>query len=134
MTDVTRRGYLGGVAAAAVARWEDEEYDLENVEEWDPMDTHSFTTGEFTPEAAGTNGEAPYSGWMVEDDVLNERKATVFYDADGVTVSIGGDSDDGMWFGSHVEFTPADAKEYAAAVFQAAEELERRREVENGDN
>ena len=129
MTDVSRRAYLGGVAATAAAQWADGDYDLEDVEDWDPMDGHTFTTGEYQPVDVGSTGHAPVTDWVVRGDDLEDRSASVFYDRDGVTVSIGGEAA-GLSVSSHAEFTAEDAKAFAASMYRAAEELERRRAAE----
>lgn len=133
MSKVTRREYLGGVAAAAIARWEDEDYSLENVEEWDPIDGGIYTTGEFSPGYLRTSGDGVYSSWGVEDDDLQDRSLVVFYDRDGVNVTMEGEGDN-VYGGALTELDTEEAKEFAAAVFQAAEELEQRRQVDNANS
>lgn len=132
MTDVTRRQYLGGVATLAATRWENEDYDIENVENWDPLKGGTYTTGTFTPQQLTTSGEGTVSGWLLEDDDFTDRTMEVFYDPDAVHLTLEGQGED-LRRGGLAELTTDQARDLAAALFQAAEELDRRQEVSDTD-
>lgn len=90
MTDTTRREYMAGVAALAAARWETEDYDIENVENWEPMKHGTYTTGTFSPGYFSTSGEGKVGGWLLEDEDLSERTLEVFYDTQEVHLTMEG--------------------------------------------
>lgn len=119
-----RREFIGGVAALAATRWENEDYDIEN---WDPMEGGSYTTGSFTPTSMRTSGDGTVAGWLLEADDLVQMTVEVFYDTSGVHLTIEGNGDD-VYGGAQSEFDPHEAKEAAAALYQAAEEYQRRTE------
>ncbi|WP_418280816.1 hypothetical protein [Halorubrum sp. DTA98] len=121
----TRRQYLAGVAALAAARWNDAEYDIDAVDEWGPIKGGLYTTGVFSPESLLTSGNDPAADWLVEDDDLTDRTLEVTYDSEGVQLAIEGSAEDTR-AGGLAEVSPEQAREIAAAIFQAAEELERR--------
>jgi len=125
MTDVTRRQYMGGVAALAATRWENEDYDIENADEWEPLKGGIYETGTFTPAALTTSGDGKVAGWLLEGDDFSERAVEVFYDPSAVHLSFEG-SDGDLRAGGLAELTTEQARELAAALFQAAEELDRR--------
>ncbi|MFB6201358.1 MAG: hypothetical protein ABEI98_05040, partial [Halorhabdus sp.] len=60
MTDLTRRQYLGGVAALAASRWENEDYDIQNVENWEPLGNSLYVTGEITPDEVTASADGEY--------------------------------------------------------------------------
>lgn len=133
MTDTTRREYMAGVAALAAARWETEDYDIENVENWEPMKHGTYTTGTFSPGYFSTSGEGKVGGWLLEDEDLSERTLEVFYDTQEVHLTMEGKSDD-VRSGGLAAFDTDQARDLAAALYQAAEELDRRREVADADD
>ena len=132
MTDLSRRQYMAAVVTAAAARWDNEKYDIENADEWEPMDGGTYETGQFTPSALTTSGDGTVAGWLIEDDKLTERTMEVFYDPSAVHLTFEGKSDE-LRAGGLAELTTDQAREIAAALFQAAEELDRRREEEYED-
>ena len=128
-----RREFMGGVAALAATRWENEDYEIENADEWEPLKGGSYTTGTFVPESMRTSGEGAVAGWLLEDDEFEDRTVEVFYDTSGVHLTIEGSGDD-LYGGAIGEFEPDAAKQLAAALFQAAEEYDRRPEVDDADH
>lgn len=128
MSEATRRQYLGALAAAAAASWEDADYDIENVDEWGDKIEH-VNIGSFGLSLFRSNADLGYSGFLVENDSVEEPTAEVWYDGDGVTVSLEADLADGHYSGSAGEFDPDEAREFAVAIYQAAEELERWQEA-----
>jgi len=127
-----RREFMGGVAALAATRWENEDYDIENAEDWEPIEGGSYTTGTFVPATMRTSGEGAVTSWLLEDAEFEDRTTEVFYDTSGVHVTIEGSSED-LYGGAIGEFDPDEAKQLAAALFQAAEEYDRRSEVDDAD-
>ena len=128
----TRRQYMAGVAALAAGRWSDAEYDIDAVDEWEPLKGGLYTTGVFSPASILTSGDDPDGGWLVEDDDLSERTLEVTYDSDGVQLAIEGSAAD-TCAGGLAELSPEQAREIAAALYQAGEELERRTETSGDD-
>jgi hypothetical protein len=88
MTDLTRRQYIGGVAALAATRWENEDYDIENVENQDSLAHSEVITGEISPKDVTTSADGKYGGVMFSDDDFTERVAQVRYWSDGVSLDI----------------------------------------------
>jgi len=123
-----RREFMGGVAALAVTRWENEDYDIENVENWNPLVGGTYNVGTFTPQLLTTSGDGPVSDWLLEDDEFADRTMEVYYDPDAIHLTFEGEGD-GVRGGGLAELTTDQARDLAAALFQAAEELDRRREV-----
>lgn len=128
MSDVTRRGYLGALAAGATVNWENAEYDIENVDEWGEKIEH-VNIGSFDPSAFRSDADLGCSGFLVENDSVERPTAEVWYDNGGVTVSLEADLVDDDYAGNAGEFDPDEAREFAVAIYQAAEELERWREA-----
>lgn len=127
-----RRDFMSAVAALAGTRWDNEDYDVANVENWDDVDCGSYCTGSFSPLEVNTNGDGPISGWLLEDDELDERMTEVFYTSDAVFISVEGRGEN-IYSGSRGGFEPDQAKQVAAALYQAAEELQQRQEVADGE-
>lgn len=132
MSHVTRRQYLGALAAGAAANWEDAEYDIENVDEWGENIEH-VNIGSFNPSEFRSDADLGYSGFLVENDSVERPTAEVWYDNGGVTVSLEADLEGGDYAGNAGEFDPDEARELAVAIYQAAEELERWREAVDGE-
>ena len=127
-----RREFMGGVAALAATRWDGEDYDIENAENWEPPTGGTFQTGTFTPTLVTTSADGQIGGWLLEDTDFTERTMEVFYDADGVHLTIEGKGD-GVRGGGLAELDTDQARDLAAALYQAAEELDRRPEVDDAD-
>ncbi|RYJ08354.1 hypothetical protein ELS19_17535 [Halogeometricum borinquense] len=117
------------VADLAAVRLDAEDYEIDNADEWGTMGCQSFYTGTFTPNSIQTSGDGTVAGWLLEDDDLDERTLEVFYDTGGVHVAIEG-SGEAVFGSTGCEFSPKLAKQVAAALYQAAEELQRRTEDE----
>lgn len=95
------------------------------IESCDPMGGGNFRTGMFTPEKIKTNGNGSSCNWMVDDGQLTERTVEIYYDREGVHVVLEGKGDD--VHGDAKAMVDVDqAREFAAALYQAAEELDRR--------
>jgi hypothetical protein len=133
MTDLTRRQYLGGVAALAASRWENEDYDIQNVENWDPLGNDLYVTGAITPDEVTASTDGEYGRLTFNDEDFTERTAQVTYWTDGVSLDIEATGAGNVRAGQLLGLTTDQARELAAILFQAAEELDRRREVTNAD-
>ncbi|QDX41784.1 hypothetical protein [Salarchaeum sp. JOR-1] len=133
MTDLTRRQYLGGVAALAASRWENEDYDIQNVENWEPLGTSLYVTGEITPDEVTASADGEYGRLTFNDDDFTERLAQVTYWTEGVSLEIEAKGDGNVRAGQLTGLTTDEARELATILFQAAEELDRRREVDDAD-
>ncbi|ELZ21481.1 hypothetical protein C475_18726 [Halosimplex carlsbadense 2-9-1] len=133
-----RRDFLSSVAALAATRWEQEDYDIDNVEEWAPLEDGGYTTGEFTPSTLTTSWGNEFSGGAFPDEKFSERTVTVFYDTTDVNLCFegrdGDPGDGGLRAGGLIQLTPEQARELGASLYQAGEELERRLEVANADD
>lgn len=121
----TRREYLDGVAAAAAARCAADGYDLSAADEWDPVESGLYPTGEFVPKSLSTSGESGAASWLVEDDGFDNRTIEVGYTPDGVNLTLEGEINGG-YGGALAGLTAEQAKEIGAALYQAGEELQQR--------
>lgn len=125
---MNRRRYMSAVAALASVRWGRQGYDPAELEEWSDLGGGIYTTGEFTPATLIASASGVIGTWRCDDDDdLAERVVSVSYDSRHVSLSLdgetaGGDAEAGALAG----FEPEAAKELGAALYQAAEELERR--------
>ena len=124
-----RRRFIEAVAALAAARWEEEGYDPEDLDGWEPMAPGSYRTGKFAPSLLTTSGEGSAGHWLVEDANLDARSLEIHYDSGGVKLSFEG-TGDALRGGMLAELQPAQARRAAAALYQAAEELDARRGIE----
>ena len=120
-----RRRFIEAVAALAATRWEAEGYDPADLDGWEPMEPGTYTTGEFTPSLLITSGEGSAGRWLIEDADLDARSLEIHYDSGGVKLSFEGTSD-ALRGGMLAEFQPEQARKAAAALYQAAEELDAR--------
>jgi hypothetical protein len=120
---VSRREYMAGVASLAAVRWDSEDYDIENADEWEPLKRGIYETGTFVPLAISSNGRGASASWMIEDDQLQERALQVWYDPESVHIAFEGESDE-TYAGGLAELEPEQAKELGAALYQAAVEYE----------
>lgn len=121
---MNRRTYMEGVASLAAARWAGEDYDIENVDEWDAPDG-LYTTGEFAPESLRGDGRGQIGEWCIRDRDLTDRTVTTCYDERGVNLFVEGSGGE-LSTGCSIKIAPDTAKELAAALYQAAEEFEKR--------
>lgn len=122
-----------GVGTLAAARWASEDYDIENIKEWGPMEDGIYTVGKFTPAYFSTSGEGKACSWLLEGHDLTESEVEVHYDPDEVHMTMQGEGE-GIRGGTLVALDPEQAKEIGAALYQAGEELERWREVKDADD
>lgn len=120
-----RRGFLGGVAGLAASQWAADGLDPANIEAWDPLEDGIYQTGSISPHAVSSSGGGAAASWLIEDDDLTDRTASVAYSRSGISLAVEGESD-GLHAGALAELTPEQARDLAAALFQAAEEYDRR--------
>ncbi|MFB6068618.1 MAG: hypothetical protein ABEJ90_01665 [Halobacterium sp.] len=107
------------------------DYDLSNVDEWDPMGTGHYRGAKLTPQQMWGSADTQFASFGVEPEDVPEQFLEVWYsDSLGVAVNLCAYGEDRLHFGQLATFDPDDARELAAAIYQAAEELERRREAE----
>ena len=132
MIDLSRREYMGAVAAAAATRLDNEEYDIENADQWEPLSGGTYQIGQFTAQMLTASGQGAVGGWLVERGVLDDCLVEVFYSTDGITVALEGDAGD-VRASTGAELAPDQAREIGAALYQAAEELEARRAADSGE-
>jgi len=128
-----RREFMGGVAALAATRWESEDYDIDNVENWGPLGSSLYITGEITPDEVTASADGKYGGVAFNDDDFTERVAQVTYWSEGVSLDIEAKGDENVRSGVLAGLTTDQARELAAMLYQAAEELDQRREVDDAD-
>jgi hypothetical protein len=129
---LTRREALQGVAALAATRFEGTERDLEHVEEWHPLGRGSWMLEAPDATDAGGRIEAPHVDAGVELGAQAPAWANVWYaDPDGVSLGVERERDaDDVYVSAQATFDTDAARELAATIYQAAEELDRRREIE----
>jgi hypothetical protein len=124
---ISRRRAMQAVGALAAGRWAQSEYDIEDADEWDPVDGTGY--GGFSHEISEFNGNGyTYDGWGgfdLWDTPLDETVSEVLYGRDGVSIVFQGSNDD-LEAGMLARFSPGEAQAFAASVFMAAEELDRR--------
>lgn len=129
----SRRNFMSAVAALAGTRFDDADYEIENVDEWGPIDG-TYLIESFSPAAVNASGDGTVASWLLEDHELEDRTAEVFYNQSGVLLAFEATGKErNVRTGSRSEFTPEQAKELAAALYQAAEELQRRREATDAE-
>lgn len=122
-----RRDFMGAVAGVAATRWESEDYDPENVDEWKPIRGGRYTTGRLRAEQISAEGNGPATDWKVTDDQLDERQLIVSYDSEGPWLAVVGSADDRSFYHEvGADLDPEEAKQLAGALFQAAWEYENR--------
>jgi hypothetical protein len=123
-----RRDFLQGLAAATAAQWED----LEDIEDLEPLGHEVYSTGEISPEEIVGHADGKYGGVAFEEEDFTNRMAEVWYWKNGVSLDIEAEGEDTVSSGQLLTLTPRQARELAVNLFQAAEELDRRREVDDG--
>lgn len=112
------------VAALAALRWADVDYDVRNVGEWGALSgVHTVGVGE-TAEM-DCRVESDSASMEFEEGRLTDTKAYLSFDEDGVTVSLEGHGDREAFVAAGALLTPAQCRELAAMLAQAAEEQER---------
>lgn len=126
---LSRRDALTAVATAAASHWRESDYEWSNLEEWDEIESGHYPTGKLTPQKMWGSADTRFASLGVESEDTSKQLLKVWYsDSQGVALDSGAYGDDGLRFGQLATFTPDDARELAVAIYQAAEELERRRE------
>lgn len=123
MPEPSRRGFMGAVAAAAFASYDDKDYGPADVQGW-PLD-QSYCTGSVVPEVVRAGIEGPLANIETPVPGATGERADVNYDSSGVF--LGFDSERGdfsAWGGMRLD--PDAAKELAAALYRAGWELEQR--------
>lgn len=127
--NLSRRDCMSAVAALAASQWDDEPYNIEDAEQWDPLSGGTYPTGSVSPGALSSSGYGPATKWLLEDDAFTDRRLEVYYSPDGVHITAEATADgEGVRSGSVAELDPEQAREIAAALYRAAEEYERRPE------
>lgn len=124
MTEPSRREFMGAVAALALTRYEDQDLDPADLGEWDYEEQGMYTTGEFEPETMVMSGHSPHMSWSMEEP-LDEAELTVKYDTRDVLLMFENKGDQGR-AGALLSLPLEEMKELAAAIYQAAWELENR--------
>jgi len=121
----TRREALQGVAALAATRIDAADYDLSNVEEWDTR-PGTFAGGEFTAAGGRGSAETGFTSVVFEPEDFDAHTARIHYDETfGVTIDVGHTAEDrDLYLGSLIHFDADTAREFAAAIYEAAEVLD----------
>lgn len=123
-----RRGFMGAVAAAALASYDDEPFGPEDIDEWDPMDGNGiYTTGDVEAAMLRTEIEGPIGGAATPLIGLADASVQSYYPGGNGGVLLGADArGEQVSTTVGIELDPETAKELAAALYRAAWELENR--------
>jgi len=117
---------LPGLVGFAMTRWDEEGITPPTLDDdLDPIDNGIYRTGEFTPEAVTGSGQGPISQWEFNAEDFEEQVLEICYTCGGVSLEIqakGEEKRDGML----ADFSTDQAREIAAALWQAAEERDHR--------
>jgi hypothetical protein len=135
MSELTRPEAMQGVAALAATRFEGTERDMSDVDEWPPLGHESWFVD--APDAIDAEGhiEAPHVTAGVDIGADAPAWPNVWYkDSEGVGVGIERERDaDDVYLSASATFDTDAARDLAAAIYRAAEELDTRRELENAN-
>jgi hypothetical protein len=131
---MARREFLEGVAALAGTRWEEEDYDIDDADNWDAMAGGIYETGSVSPALITGSVERPMSAIRVAEDDVDEHHIDVDYTSKGVHCAVEAENADGdVRIGAMCKLTPEQAKELGAILYQAGEELRLYREQGSGE-
>lgn len=122
-----RRSFIESLAALAAARRSDGVNSSE-IDGWHDADADDLATGDVAPEEVTVSATGPLGEWLLEDAALSDRRLEVSYDALNILLSVEGSGDD-VDTGTLTALTPEQAREVAVALYQAADEHERRWEA-----
>lgn len=122
-----RRQFMGAVAAAAFATYDDEEFGPESIDEWGPVDV-TTPVGDY--EALGSRGildtrHAAIGLGMDRDEDELPTHGEVFYGPDEITLAIQGD-DENNSLSVGLQFDAENARHLGAVLFRAGWEHEQR--------
>lgn len=129
MSAFGRRDYMAAVASAAAGVRLAEGNDLENVDEWEEL-AGTYETGSFAPELYYASGFGNLGSYHVDPEDVDELVLSVFYDSNNVNLNVEGERGDELTSGALVGLSTDEAREVAAAIYAAAEELDARRDAE----
>jgi hypothetical protein len=124
MSELTRREALSALGALAATRWDAEGFD-DPPEEWDPIEG-PMDVVDVDPARPSLTGEGPLGGFLLDRDDVADAALSVWYDRPGVYVSLEVEGEGDVYAGGSGMLDPDQARDLAVALYQAAEELERR--------
>lgn len=121
---MNRRETLQTLAALAAGRWASEGWDPDEMENWDEIGGGVYNTTELDLASYYASVNSVVLHWE-EADRFEAGKLVVAYDEKDVTLITAGEAE--LFDASSlVELDPDQAREVAVALYQAAEEHERR--------
>ena len=130
---VQRHNFMQAVAALADTRFDQAGYDINNVEGCGPIDG-TYLIESFSPAAVNVSGDSAVASWYLEDRKLEDRAGEAFYNQSGILLAFEETCEkQNVRAGSRSGFKPEQGKELAAALFQAVEELQLRREITDAE-
>lgn len=113
----------------AALRWREDDLDIEKVEEWGGLDG-TFSIGSSAPKAVGVEIETNLTYSRLEPEQFDDRECEVYYSDQGVNLGVIAKGAEEKRAEATFTLEPADARQLAADLASASEELARRREVE----
>lgn len=119
-----RRSFIETLAALAAARRSDGRQP-DDLGGWHDADTDDLTIGDVAPEEVTVSATGSLGEWLLDDAALSERRLEVSYDALNILLSVEA-SGDTIEAGTLTALTPEQAREIAVALYQAADEHDRR--------
>lgn len=120
-----RREFVGGLAALAGVQWDEEGLDIESADEWEPLGPGLYFTARQSVDELVARVRSDSERLLADDGEFPSPEVQVYYDRDGVHVDLEGSADSTNLSISNA-LTPAQAREVAVGLYQAAEELEKR--------
>ena len=123
---IGRRDVLQLLAGATIARWESEGHAPDEVDDWELPKRSWWEIGRVSAQSARGTAVSGTAKIKFFPENIDSAGIYVSYDTDGVNVE--SELEDEMGdLGTLKTFSPEQAREIAVNLYQAAEELERRR-------
>lgn len=122
---MNRREAMQSLVAAATARWTAEGWNPQEMEDWEPVTSGIYGYERWGFEATEMSGHVNGPITHAEIDEFSSREIRVAYTEKGVWLDVDGKVEE-ITVGALATLSPEQAKDIAVALYQAAEELERR--------
>ena len=131
----TDTDYYSALRAAtadlAALRWDREGLEADRMDEWEDLRGHNYSVGRLAVDDLTASVVGEYGHITVDAGQAESPALAVDYSDQSISLELNGQLGSGT-AGALANLTPAQAREAAAMLAQAAEELERRREIEAG--
>jgi hypothetical protein len=114
------------IASRLASQWAADDFNIGDAHKWDPVAGATYDVETLSPSLLTASVDTSNAHLRLENDEFADRNAEVFYSPRGVLLGLNGTAGEHVRGGALATFEPEEARQLAAALLRAAEELDRR--------